>query len=108
MVESALYRLTVTLAATVGAAGFVLALLAWRVFQGTPFGRTLVTLVVFMLGFSLYHVLALVAPGLHDAAEVLETAAFLLIVVFAGMMVRLHRQMSRQTTTSDAEGVADS
>lgn len=89
------YQLSVAFAAVVGAAGFPLAVLAWRRFRGTPFGGALAPIPGFMLLLAVYHPVLLVLPARYQAALVLESLAFALLAVFALQMVRVHRRLSR-------------
>lgn len=107
MSEVLLYRLSVTAAAVVGASGFVLALLVRRRFEDAPFGRALAVLPPLMFSFSLYHVLLIAAPGLHEVAELFEVVAFLLLALFVVLMIRVHARMSRPSMddgTSEESG----
>lgn len=88
-------RLSITLAVVAGTAGSVLAVQAWREFRGAPFGRILGLLPVFMVLFTLFHALLLVVPDAPATVEAIESAAFVLLVVFMVLMVRLHFRMSR-------------
>lgn len=99
MNETMLFRVTTTLAVMTGAAGFTLAVLAWRRFRGAPFGRALAVLPVFMLSFTVYHAMLLALPGMMQAVYI-EISAFLLLVVFAVEMLRLHYRMSRGGSTA--------
>ncbi len=88
------YQVAVIAASLVGAAGFVLAVLAWQKFRGTPFGRVLVILPVFMLIIALYHPVLILFPAYAELALIVEAVGFLLLVVFVALMIRLHRRMS--------------
>lgn len=87
------YQVGVIFASLVGAAGFPLAVLAWYRFRGTPFGRTLAVLPVFMLIVALYHPILLLYPDRLESALLVETAGFALLVVFAGLAIRVHHRM---------------
>lgn len=88
------YQAGVIFASLVGAAGFPLAVLAWRRFRGTPFGRILAVLPVFMFVVAFYHPVLLVYPSLLEFALLVETAGFALLVLFAVQAIRVHRRMS--------------
>lgn len=90
------FRLGVMLAVSIGSAGFVLSVLAWKLFQGAPFGHALVILIPFMASFTVYHALLLVAPNLPLLVLSIESLAFALILVFVGRMVRLHSNRLRK------------
>lgn len=90
------YRISVVLATTTGSIGFVLAILATKMFRGAPFGRALAILIPFMAAFTLYHALLLVGANLSLAVLSIESLAFVLVVVFVGSMVRLHYQSLRR------------
>lgn len=89
------YQLSVAFASLTGAAGFPLALLAWRKFRGTPFGNVMAVLPVFTLVVTVYHPMLLVFPDHLTTALLVEAGGFALLVVFAAAMVRVHRRMSR-------------
>lgn len=89
-------RLSATLAVITGSAGFVLAILAWKLFHGAPFGRALAILIPYMAAFTVYHALLVIVPDLSLLALVIESLAFALIVVFVGFMIRLHYQRLRK------------
>lgn len=91
------FRLSVILAVTAGSAGFVLAVLAWKIFQHAPFGRALAILIPFMAAFTVYHALLLMGSDLSLLALSIESLAFVLLVVFVGSMVRLHYQYLRRS-----------
>lgn len=95
MVESLLFRVTTILAVATGSAGLALSVLAWHRFRGSPFGRVLTILPVFMLSFTVYHAMLLAFPSAGEAVYV-EISAFFLLVIFAAEMVRLHNRMSRR------------
>lgn len=88
------YQVAVTFASLVGAAGFVLALQAWLKFRGSPFGRLLSILPVFMLVLAVYHPLLVIYPEYTEMALLVETGGFALLVVFVALAIRLHRRMS--------------
>lgn len=94
-------RLSIVLAVVAGTVGSVLAVQAWRQFRGAPFGRALAVLPAFMVLFTLFHAVLLVVPDAPAAVEVIESAAFVLLVVFMALMVRLHFRMSRSPTRSE-------
>lgn len=93
--ENLLFRLSTLFAVCTGTAGFVLAVLAWKRYRGAPFGRGLAVLVPFMAAFTTYHALLLAVPELPLLVLGIESLAFALVVVFAGVMVRLHYQRLR-------------
>lgn len=94
--ETSVYlRLSIVLAVVAGTAGTVLAVQAWRRFRGAPFGRALALLPAFMVLFTLFHAILIVVPDAPGAVEVVESAAFVLLVAFMVLMVRLHYRMSR-------------
>jgi hypothetical protein len=94
--ETSVYlRLSIVLAVVAGTAGTVLAVQAWRRFRGAPFGRALALLSPFMVLFTLFHAVLIVAPDAPATVEVIESAAFVLLVAFMVSMVRLHFRMSR-------------
>lgn len=95
MTAHAPYELSVVVAALVGAAGLPVAVLAWQRFRGAPFGDALAPIPWFMLLLAVYHPLLLVAPAQLQAALLLESLAFALLVVFSVQMVRVHRRLSR-------------
>lgn len=88
--------LSLVFATVTGAAGFVLSLAAWRLFRGSPFGRSLAVLPAFMLLLAVYHPILLLFPGQLEVGMALESAAFALLVVFAALTIRQHRRLSRQ------------
>lgn len=88
-------RVSAILAVVTGSAGFVLAVLAWKVFEGAPFGRVLAVLIPYMAAFTIYHALLLIDPGLPLLVLGIESLAFVLILVFVGLMARLHYQRLR-------------
>lgn len=94
MAASGSYQLGVMFASLTGAAGLPLSVLAWRKFRGTPFGRVLAILPVFMLVVAVYHPIMLVYPEHLTVALLVESAGFGLLVVFAAAMIRVHRRMS--------------
>lgn len=81
-------------ASLVGTAGFVLALQAWTKFRGTPFGRVLGLLPVFMVTLAVYHPILVLFPGYTEIALLLEAAGFALLLMFVGLSLRVHRRMS--------------
>lgn len=89
------YQLSVIFASMVGTAGLVLSLQAWMKFRGTPFGRVIRVLPVVMAIISLYHPILLVFPAYVETALLIESAGFALLLVFAGLTLRFHRQMSQ-------------
>lgn len=88
------YQVSVLAASLVGAAGFVLGLQAWLRFRGTPFGRVLAVLPLLLAALALYHPVLLVFPEYAEVALLMETGGFALLVVFAGLALRMHRRMS--------------
>lgn len=94
MAGSHTYQIGVIFASLAGAAGFPLAVLAWRRFHGTPFGRTLAVLPLFMLIVALYHPILLLYPDLLASALLIESGGFALLLVFAVLAIRVHRRMS--------------
>ena len=88
------YQVSVLFASLVGSAGFVLGVQAWLKFRGSPFGRVLSVLPVFMLIIALYHPILIVFPEYLELALLMETAGFALLVVFVALALRLHRRMS--------------
>ena len=94
-------RLSIVLAVVAGTVGSVVALQAWRQFRGAPFGRALSILPAFMVLFTLFHAILIAVPDAPAAVEVIESAAFVLLVVFMLLMVRLHFRMSRSPTPTD-------
>lgn len=94
MTGQASYHLSVMLASLAGAAGFVLAMQAWTKFRGSPFGRALSIIPVFMGIVAIYHPILLLFPDAVDVALLVESLGFWLLVLFVGMMIRLHWQMS--------------
>lgn len=93
------FRLSAILAVSTGSAGLVLAVFAWKVFQGAPFGRVLAILVPYMGAFTLYHAMLLVTPNLPLLVLAVESLAFALVLVFVGSMTRLHYQRLRKPPT---------
>ena len=93
--STVVFRLATMLAIVTGTAGFVLAVLAWKSFERSPFGRGLAILVLFMAAFTTYHALLLVIPDLPLVILAVESLAFVLVVVFVGFMVRLHYRRLR-------------
>lgn len=87
------YQLSVMVASLVGAAGIVLAVQAWWQFRGSPFGRVLAVLPVFMLIIAVYHPVLLVFPEHVDVALLIESFGFALLLVFVGQALRVHRRM---------------
>ena len=94
-------RLSIVLAVVAGTVGSVLAVQAWRRFRGAPFGRALAVLPAFMVLFTLFHAVLIVAPDAPGTVEAIESVAFVLLVVFMALMVRLHFRMSRRSTRAD-------
>lgn len=92
------YQLSVLFVSLVGAAGFVLALQAWTKFRGTPFGRVLSILPVFMFVLAVYHPILVVFPDYLEVALLIESAGFASLVVFVVLMLRLHHRMSVRGT----------
>lgn len=88
-------RLTALLAVITGSMGFVLAVFAWKAFEGAPFGRVLAILIPYMAAFTGYHALLIVVPDLPLLVLGVESLAFALIIVFVWLMVRLHYQRLR-------------
>ncbi len=96
------YQVGVIFASLAGAMGFPLAVLAWRRFRGTPFGRMLAVLPPFMLVVALYHPILLLYPDRLESALLIETLGFALLVVFAALAIRVHRRMSPGTPRREA------
>lgn len=88
------YQVSVLFASLAGAAGVVVGLQAWLKFRGSPFGRVLAVLPVFMGIIALYHPILIVFPEHLEFALLMESAGFALLVVFVGQSIRLHRRMS--------------
>jgi uncharacterized protein (DUF58 family) len=88
--------LSLVFATVTGAAGFALSLVAWRLFRGSPFGRALGILPVFMLLVTVYHPVLLLFPSRVELELALESVAFVLLVVFAALSIRQHRRLSRR------------
>jgi hypothetical protein len=82
--------LGIMIAVSAGSMGFVLSLLTWLSFRGTPFGRALSILIGFMIAFTVYHA----SLGIWDSFPLyvlaVETLTFMLVVVFMAEMIRLH------------------
>lgn len=107
--ETSVYlRLSIVLAVVAGTAGTVLAVQAWRRFRGAPFGRALALLPPFMVLFTLFHAVLIVAPDAPATVEVIESAAFVLLVAFMVSMVRLHFRMSRSPAGTGSPAGAES
>jgi len=83
------------IAVSAGSSGFVLSLLTYLSYRGTPFGRALSILIGFMVVFTVYHA----SLGIWDSFSVyilaIETLAFVLVVVFMAEMIRLHHKHLR-------------
>lgn len=92
----ALADLSLVFATATGAAGFALSLVAYSQFRGSPFGRSLAVLPAFMLLLAVYHPILLVFPEHLALGLALESTAFALLAVFAGLSIRQHRRLSRQ------------
>lgn len=88
------YNLYEVFASLVGAAGFVLGLLAWTKFRGSSFGRILAIIPLFILILAVYHPILILFPAYTEIALLMETLGFSLLVVFVGLMIRIHRRMS--------------
>jgi hypothetical protein len=88
-------------AGLVGAAGFVLGLLAWTKFRGSPFGRVLGLIPIFMLIIAVYHPILILFPEYTEVALLMESLGFALLVVFVGLMIRIHRRMSSASEVID-------
>lgn len=101
MTGHVLYQITVMFASMVGAAGFVLGLLAWTKFRGSPFGRVLGIIPIFMLILAVYHPLLILVPEYTEIALLMESLGFALLVVFVGLMIRIHRRMSSKSQVID-------
>lgn len=102
--ETSVYlRLSIVLAVVAGTVGAVLAVQAWRRFRGAPFGRSLAILPAFMGLFTLFHAVLVVTPDAPMAIEVIESVAFVLLVAFMALTVRLHFRMSRRSPTDGPE-----
>lgn len=91
--------LGIMIAVSSGSAGFVLALLTWLHFRGSPFGRAIAIVVVFNAVFTIYHASLLFWEGLSIYVLGVETFAFLLVLVFMAEMVRLHFKHLRVSGT---------
>ncbi len=89
-----LYQITVMFASLVGAAGFVLGILTWTKFRGSPFGRVLGIIPIFMLIIAVYHPILILLPAYTEIALLMESLGFALLVVFIALMIRIHRRMS--------------
>ena len=89
----------IMIAVIIGSAGFVLALLSWLTFKGAPFGRALAVLVVFMATFTVYHASLGIWDGFPTYILAVESFAFALVVVFMGLMIRLHYRNLRVPET---------
>lgn len=87
-------ELSLIFATLVGAAGFVLAILAWLKFRGSPFGRILAILPAFMAIVAIYHPIMLLFPEYTEYALIAEGFGFVLVVIFVLLMVNLHRNMA--------------
>lgn len=94
-------QLSITLAVITGTAGSVLALQAWQRFRGAPFGRALALLPAFMILFTAFHAVLLVDPTAPATVEAIESAAFVLLVAFMVLVVRLHLRMSRSPSRGE-------
>lgn len=90
-----LYRFSILFATVTGTGSVVLSLLAWERFRGSPFGRVMFLLPIGMAAFTAFHALLFFYP--KAVILPLETIAFTGILVFVGLMLRLHHQMSRRT-----------
>lgn len=82
--------LGIVIAVGTGSAGFVMALFAWQLYRGAPFGRALILLLLFMATFTVYHAGLAVWGTLPGYALLPEALLFGLVVVFMIEMVRLH------------------
>lgn len=91
--------LGIMIAVSTGSAGFVLAVLTWLSFRGAPFGDALAVLIVFMGTFTVYHASLAVLEGVPTYVLAVESLAFALVVVFMGLMVRLHYRYLRVPAT---------
>lgn len=93
---------SVVFATVTAFAGFVLGLLAWESFRGSPFGRMLgfLTVILFVLGA--YHMLLLVVG--QESILYLESIAFTALLGLIMLMLRLHHQLSRKPRTETDHG----
>jgi uncharacterized membrane protein len=91
--------LGIVIAVSAGSAGFVLAILSWLSFRGAPFGDALAVLIVFMGTFTVYHASLAVFEGAPTYVLAVESLAFALVVVFMGLMVRIHYRHLRVPET---------
>lgn len=83
-------------ASLVGAAGFTLSLLAWRLFAGSPFGRAILLLAGFMLMLAVYHPLLILYPERATTVLLLESFAFALVATFGVLTAHQHYRLSRR------------
>lgn len=89
-----LVALSIVFATTTAAAGFALSLIGWHLFRGAPFGRMMALLSVILFVLMGYHGLLLVVD--LRAVPFLETAAFLALLLWVGLMIRQHHRLSRR------------
>ena len=85
---------SIVFAAGTAAAGFSLSLVGWQLFRGAPFGRLMGLLSVILFVLMGYHSLLLVVD--LAAIPLLETAAFLALLIWVVLMVRQHHRLSRR------------
>lgn len=89
-----LVRFSLVYASLMGMAGFVLALLAWEIFRGSPFGVMMAGLAAIMFVLATFHGLLLVLDRL--ALPALESAAFTALLVWTAGMIYLHQKLARK------------
>lgn len=87
------FTVSVAFASLTASTGFVLALLGWESFRGSPFGRMILLLAAILLALAVYHVLLLVTG--QESVPVVESVAFTVLLIWIGLMIRQHHRMAR-------------
>jgi hypothetical protein len=86
-----------------GAAAFVLSVLAWEFFRGSPFGNLVAFLPVLVAAFTGLGVLSVAVPAASLVFELAEAVVYTWLLVFVALMVRLHARLS-PTPRRDTDG----
>lgn len=90
MVGDSLFQLSITFALVAGTAASLLALLTWKVFRQSSFGRAIFFLTFFMSVFILYHAVLLSVAGNTVVLNIIESIVYTGFAIVVWTIVWTH------------------
>lgn len=90
--DTPLFNFSVVFAIAASAAGVGLGAIAWQIFRGSPFGKTMGGLVAILALLAFYHGVLLVVD--RHAVPILESVAFTGLLVWVVYTIHIHRRLA--------------